>query len=42
MITRREFLAGSAALYLSSYYSFAADNPLIVNDIDSQLNIRPT
>ena len=49
MITRREFLAGSAALYLSSYYSFAADNPLIVNDVDSQLNrthvnriLRPT
>ena len=38
MITRRESLAGSVALYVSSYYSTAADGSLIVNDIHSQLN----
>lgn len=39
MINRREFLAGSAALYLSSHLSFAAgDDSQVVNDIHSQLN----
>ena len=50
MINRREFLAGSAALYLSSQLAFAStDDPLVVNDIHSQLNrtrvdriLRPT
>jgi FAD/FMN-containing dehydrogenase len=39
LINRRELLAGSAALYLSSQFAFAApDDSLIVNDIHSQLN----
>lgn len=39
MITRREFLAGSVALYIGSRYVPAwADNSTIVNDIHSQLN----
>lgn len=39
MIDRREFLAGSAAFYLSSQFAHAAaDDSLIVNDIHSQLN----
>jgi FAD/FMN-containing dehydrogenase len=39
LINRREFLAGSAALYLSSQLPFAAaDDSLVVNDIHSQLN----
>jgi FAD/FMN-containing dehydrogenase len=39
LINRRELLAGSAALYLSSPFAFAApDDSLIVNDIHSQLN----
>ena len=50
MINRRELLAGSAALYLSSHFAFAAsDDSLVVNDIHSQLNrtrvnriLRPT
>jgi FAD/FMN-containing dehydrogenase len=38
MITRREFLSGSAALYIGSRYPLRADDPLVVNDIHSQLN----
>lgn len=38
MITRREFLSGSAALYIGSRYPRHADDPLVVNDIHSQLN----
>src|SRR5215831_1595222 len=38
MITRREFLAGSAALYIGSRYSPNPDDSLVVNDIHSQLN----
>src|SRR5215467_7819990 len=38
MITRREFLAGSAALYIGSRYSPSPDDSLVVNDIHSQLN----
>lgn len=39
MINRREFLAGSTAFCLGSQLSFAAaDDPLLVNDIHSQLN----
>ncbi len=39
MINRREFLAGSAAFCLGSRRSFSAvDDPLLVNDIHSQLN----
>lgn len=39
MISRRELLAGSAALYLSSHLSFASgDGSQVVNDIHSQLN----
>ncbi len=39
MITRREFLAGSVALYVGSRYTpLFADDSGIVNDIHSQLN----
>jgi FAD/FMN-containing dehydrogenase len=39
LINRREFLAGSAAFCLGSQLSFpAVDDPLLVNDIHSQLN----
>jgi len=38
MITRREFLSGSAALFIGSRYPLGADDPLVVNDIHSQLN----
>lgn len=38
MITRRQFLTGSAALYLGSRVARNADDPLVVNDIHSQLN----
>lgn len=38
MITRREFLSGAAALCIGPYYSLGADDPLVVNDIHSQLN----
>src|SRR5215472_2330488 len=38
MITRREFLSGSAALFIDSRYPLRADDPLVVNDIHSQLN----
>jgi FAD/FMN-containing dehydrogenase len=38
MITRRDFLAGSAALCLGSRYPLTADDSLVVNDIHSQLN----
>src|SRR5215470_15118113 len=38
MITRREFLSGSAALFIGSRYPLGADDPLLVNDIHSQLN----
>jgi FAD/FMN-containing dehydrogenase len=39
LINRREFLAGSAAFCLGSQLSFSAvDDPLLVNDIHSQLN----
>lgn len=38
MITRREFLSSSAALYIGSRYLLHADDPLVVNDIHSQLN----
>ncbi len=39
MIDRREFLARSAAFYLSSQLAFgAADDSQVVNDIHSQLN----
>ena len=38
MITRREFLSGSAALFIDSRYPLHADDPLVVNDIHSQLN----
>ena len=45
MITRREFLAGSAALLPNLSYSFAADNPLIVNNgklaAESHPRIKP-
>jgi FAD/FMN-containing dehydrogenase len=50
LINRPELLAGSAALYLSSQFAFAApDDSLVVNDIHPQLNrtrvsriLRPT
>jgi len=39
LINRRDFLARSAAFYLSSQLTFgAADDSLVVNDIHSQLN----
>ena len=38
MITRREFLSRSAALYLAARYAPYADDPVVVNDIHSQLN----
>jgi len=39
LINRREFVAGSAAFYLGSQFSFPTVNdPLLVNDIHSQLN----
>src|SRR5215467_13962500 len=38
MITRREFLSGSAALFIDSRYPLRADDPFVVNDIHSQLN----
>src|SRR5215471_6783415 len=38
VITRREFLSGSAALFIGSRYPPGADDALIVNDIHSQLN----
>ncbi|HEY1939053.1 MAG TPA: FAD-binding oxidoreductase [Candidatus Angelobacter sp.] len=38
MITRREFISRSAALYLASRYPLHAGHPLVVNDIHSQLN----
>jgi FAD/FMN-containing dehydrogenase len=39
LINRREFLAGSAAFYVSSQLALgAADDSLVVNDIHSQLN----
>ena len=38
MITRRQFLSASAALYLASRYPLFADDPVVVNDIHSQLN----
>jgi FAD/FMN-containing dehydrogenase len=38
MISRREFLSGSAALYLGSRSPLLTDDSLLVNDIHSQLN----
>jgi FAD/FMN-containing dehydrogenase len=38
MISRREFLSGSAAVYIGSRYPLAAADALLVNDIHSQLN----
>lgn len=38
MITRREFLSGSAALYIASRYPLGIDDALVVNDVHSQLN----
>jgi FAD/FMN-containing dehydrogenase len=38
MITRRELLSGSAALYISSRYPLRGDDAPLVNDIHSQLN----
>lgn len=38
MITRREFLSRSAALYLATRYPPRADDALVVNDIHSHLN----
>jgi FAD/FMN-containing dehydrogenase len=38
MITRREFLSGSAALYIGSHCQLLAEESRIVNDIHSQLN----
>lgn len=38
MITCREFLSGSAAVYMGSRYPLAADETRVVNDIHSQLN----
>jgi FAD/FMN-containing dehydrogenase len=38
MITRRQLLTGSAALYIGSRLAAQPENPLIVNDIHSQLN----
>src|SRR5215471_19352724 len=41
MITRREFLSGSAALFVGSRYPLGAHDALIVNDIHSQMNATP-
>jgi FAD/FMN-containing dehydrogenase len=38
MISRREFLSGSAALYIGSRFPGYTANDLVVNDIHSQLN----
>jgi FAD/FMN-containing dehydrogenase len=38
MITRREFLSGSAALYIGSRQLLGAEDALVVNDVHSQLN----
>jgi FAD/FMN-containing dehydrogenase len=38
MMTRRQFVSRSAALYVGSRYPVLVDGPLLVNDIHSQLN----